>query len=261
MRKYLLNIAVLSVVMFCTEPVFADYAIDPPGQTNEENSLNAAHLLLLYKGQYAQLDKEMNEIQHDYESGRRNDISLLHLFRAFKEADPLLAKKFDEWEAAYPSSYAARHARGVYYMWMGATARGTKFTNQTTDKQFSELQANFEKALPNFKDEVFLTEKPILSYYEILVCAKYSGDRTTAKLMLDAANKIDPKNFIVRFKYVNMLEGRWSGKPGELLGYFQEVSASGMPPDQFVYFTETLNEEIKWSEGQHIDWRAGHRLK
>jgi hypothetical protein len=51
----------------------------------------------------------------------------------------------------------------------------------------------------------------LISYHAILAVAMLNGDDGLAKTTLDKSIRVDPKNFIVRYKYFATLQTRWGG--------------------------------------------------
>lgn len=220
---------------FASRPAWADPIIEPPLPTTEETALAATYTMpfdfrpkdsfrlrfarmqyaagvaLLEKGDYATLDRTMNQIQHDYEDGKRSDINLLHLFRAFYNDDPTWIAKYDAWVAAYPKSYAAREARSIFLHTIAYKVRGSGYANQLQQSQIAIMQQYWDRSVADSQAAISLTAKPILSYYDILTVAKNVGARQICDQMLALADKDDPHNYIVRFKYMLTLETRWGG--------------------------------------------------
>ena len=226
----------------------ADPVQDPPAETPQETAANAQHISLLRNEKFAQLDGEMNQIQRDYESGQRDDINLAHLFRAFYDTDPALEDKFKRWLQTFPRSYAAYEAQGIYFRRVGFQARGTRFGIETTAAQFNELQKNLNLAMKSHQTALSLTKKPMLTYYDILSIAKLAGDRDTANRMLELANKSDPKNYIVRYKYMLMLESRWGGSLEAMKRFRVDAENAGLPDRQLKYFDELISDEMRWTQ-------------
>jgi len=236
----------LALGLFTISSAGADPLQDPPPLTSQEVMSNAEHINMLRKGQYVELDREMNQIQRDYEEGRRDDINLSHLFRAFYDTDPALDVKYEAWIAAFPHSYAAYEAQGIYYRRYGYQIRGSNYAGKTAPQKFEEMQLYLNRAMDKHKHAMSLTAKPMLTYYNVLSIAKLSGSRPTAKKMMELAIQADPKNYIVRFKYMLMLETRWGGSLNEMKQFRAEAKRAGLPDKQLQYFDELISDEMKW---------------
>jgi hypothetical protein len=159
---------------------------------------------------YAALDQEMNALQGAYEEGVISDENLLHAFRAFYDTDPQLESNYQAWLAAYPKSYAAHFAHATYYRILAAEARGKKYANETPSAQLRAMDRLLEKATDENNVSMSLTSKPILTYYGILWAAKHYDDRKFERKVLSEGNRIDPRNFIVRYEYVFKSQTRWA---------------------------------------------------
>jgi len=224
----------------------ADSFFDPPPLTAEETALNTRHLAQLRAGQYADLDRDMNQIQRDFEGGKRSDINLLHLFRAFYDTDPRLEEKYKSWISAYPKSYAAREARGIYYRRVGYERRGSSYVGETSDRQLTEMESYLHASKADHQAAMALTTKPLLTCYDVMSNAKLLGDQQLAVEMLKTSIRIMPKNFIVRYKYMLMFETRWGGSLDAMKQFRQDAKAAGLPSDQMTYFDHLIADEVEW---------------
>ena len=227
-------------------PAVADPLFDPPPLTDEENRLNALHRYMLRERRYAELDKHMNQIQQDYEQGKRSDVELLHLFRAFYDTDPNLERNFSDWIVAYPQSYAAREAEGIYFRRVGYGARGSDYISKTPPQQIARMRAYLDRSLASHKAALNFTAKPLLTYYDLLSLSKLLGDRALAEHTLRSACRIDPRNFIVRYKYMLMLETRWGGSLQEMVSFREDSKHAGLTNEQLGYLDELIGTERAW---------------
>jgi len=223
-----------------------DPTIDPPPETAEEAETNKLHNTLLREGNYEQLDREMNQIQFEYEQGIRDDISLLHLSYAFYDNDAGLEAKFNDWVTAYPQSYSARVARGIFLRRIARTARGTAYISETQEQQLTTMEIYLERAMDDLQESFSLTKKPLLTHYNILCVARLLGERELGDNTLKVANEIDPKNFIARYKYMGMLQTRWGGSLQEMQEFRQEVEKVGFSSDLVQLFDDLISDEIVW---------------
>lgn len=231
----------------------ADPTLDPPLETTEEAAINEQHKQLLWTGNFAELDKEMNHIQSEYEKGNISDIKLRNLSYAFYDKNPALEGLFSEWVEAYPKSYVARVARGIYLRRMGRAVRGTRYTSETKQHDLNMMKIYMDAAMSDLTESLKLTEKPLLSLFNLLNIANSTGDREMAEVMAATANKIDPKNFIIRYKYMFMLQTRWSGSLEEMEEYRKEIEKVNYPPELLKIFDDLIWEEKNWLAEQEIE--------
>jgi hypothetical protein len=90
---------------------------------------------LLQADQFKQLNERMSAVQSDYRQGRIDGDQLCASFRVFYDADPTLLAKYEQWVAAFPRSYVALLARGIYHRKVGQALRGGEFIAGTSASQ------------------------------------------------------------------------------------------------------------------------------
>ena len=223
-----------------------------PLESSAETALRANACDLLQQGRYADLDAKMNGVQRDYETGQISDISLLHSFRAFCPKVYTLEDKYDAWVAAFPKSYAARLADGVYLREMAYYWRGGVYYNQLSATQIQTMTDYANRAMEQLQTSLDLTAKPLLSFHAVVGLATIMSDHAAARRALDAADQLDPHNFVVRFKYLaSTLLTRWGGSLDEMIAFREEARQAGLPPELLSYFDEEINQEKWWLE--HCD--------
>ena len=232
--------------MLLASPALADPLLDPPPQTAQEDELILKYAALLQEDRYAELDKEINQLQKDFEEGKRDDVNLMHLFRTFSNPDPALEEKLNAWNAAFPKSYAALEARALYYELRGYTARGYNTISQTSNQQLGSMEYYLKKAMADEDLAMGRTAKPVLSYFNIMRIAKLVGDRPMAEKMLKMTVAVDPKNFIARYKYMLTLETRWGGSLQEMKEFRKQLQNAGLTSKQMFYLDERISDEINY---------------
>jgi Domain of unknown function (DUF4034) len=241
----------LSILMFCATTIVlvssshAQTINDPP-DTPEEVASRQHSIGLLRRGRFDELDRKMNGLQRSYELGKLGDETLLHHFRAFYDTDPALEGQYNEWIAKAPRSYGAHLARGIYYRYLGIQARGTRYISETGRGQLEMMSMYLDKAMRDYDQSLTLTEKPLLSYHAILAVAMLNGDDGVARKMLDESVRIDPRNFVVRYKFFNTLQTRWGGSLAQMLDFLQTARAAGLSEAQLKYFENMIAVERKW---------------
>ena len=213
--------------------------------------VNIFHMRLLKDGQYAELDKRLNRIQKDYEAGTVDDRTLFLYFYALGEATPEYTENFNLWVKKYPKSYAARQARGTYFLSAAWKARGEAYAADTSKSELKGLGHYWERALRDTKDAITLTAKPTLSYRTRVTLFMAMGEDYNVKVSLEHANHIAPKNTIVRRAYMHYLQGRWGGNLEEMEAYLEHVKEIGLPHDVVRSFEDAILTEKKWLAEQH----------
>ena len=215
----------------------AQEANDPP-DTPEEMAGQRESLNLLRQSRYVELDRKMNGIQRSYEVGNITDERLLHEFRAFYDTDPALAGRYDEWVEKMPRSYSALVARGIYLRYLGKQARGSAYIEDTPRQQIETMSTYLARAMRDYNASLTLTKKPLLD-------AVIGGD-DLARRMLNESIRVDPRNFVVRYKYFASLQTRWGGSLPQMLDFEKQARAAGLSDAQLRYFANMLVAERRW---------------
>ena len=199
-------------------------------------------LELLKTGKYAELDAQLNGLESAYEHGKTDDMAVLTAFRAFYQPDPSLEPYFVEWRKRYPDSYAAHLALGIYYKYQGRKARGGAWASETSPGRFASMDLAFSSALPELNKALTLTKKPVVTYVHLIDIAAHEGDRDAADAYLAAGNRADPHNFIVRMKYMEMLQPRWLGREGDMQAFYKRCKADGLKRGQLNFLQAQILE-------------------
>jgi len=190
----------------------------------------------------------MMGLQQSYERGQISDERLLHEFRAFYDTASDLERHYDAWVSQMPRSYAATLARGIYLRYLALDARGTEYISDTPREQIETMEAYLTRAMRDYDSSLTLTKAPLLTYQCILGVSMLHGDEDVSRRMLDASIRIDPKNFVVRYKYFSTLQTRWGGSLEQMLAFERESRAAGLTEVQLAYFKKMIAKERRWLE-------------
>jgi hypothetical protein len=226
----------------------AQEANDPPN-TPEEMASQHESLNLLRQSRYVELDGKMNGIQRSYEFGKITDERLLHEFRAFYDTDPALAGRYDAWIEKMPRSYSALLARGIYLRFLGKQARGSAYIDDTPPRQIDIMSTYLAKAMRDYNASLTLTKKPLLTYHSIIAVTMLDavmGGDDLARRMLNESIRVDPRNFVVRYKYFASLQTRWGGSLQQMLDFEKQARAGGLSDAQLRYFANMIVAERRW---------------
>lgn len=212
---------------------------------------------LLQRQRYEVLDARMNLFQKAYRDGAEDDVALLRQFNDFAFTEPDMAANFDGWIKAFPNSYAAHLARGIYYFKSGVQTRGKKYISRTTNAQVQGMTAYLDRAQQDFQDSLALDSKPILSYRFLIGIATEYGKKDADRQLLDAALKLDPKAITVRRRYMMSLETRWGGSLDQMLAFQEESRKAGIADEQMQSLQAMIDKERKWlarqlSQGEQV---------
>jgi hypothetical protein len=162
------------------------------------------------------------------------------------DINPALEHNYRQWIAAYPSSYAAAVAYGIYLRIRGYEARGCDYINDTSEQQVAAMDVLLDKAMEQYTRSIPLTQKPILTYHALLGIAMLRGTDETSRAVLESACRIDPRNYIVRYKYLASIQTRWGGSLQKMLQFRQESAQAGLSPQLLTYFDRMIAKERAW---------------
>jgi tetratricopeptide (TPR) repeat protein len=221
---------------------------------------NAAQLLRSER--FQELDSEYSALQLKFEKGKISGESLRDAFRAFYSTDKDLAAKYDGWINAFPKSYVARLARGIYYKKVGFEERGENYISQTSDAQLRNMDTALGKAIKDFGDSIAMTPKPFLSYFHMIdIGSSYAGTGDTRRLY-DQAVSLDPRSIDVRLKFMSALQDKWGGSLEEMQQFLEECRHADLPTPQFHKLESMVYQDEGWereSDGDHAGAELAYR--
>ena len=221
------------------------YAADPVAPTvNLKNAPSPA--ALLKQKRFAELDRHLTSLQNVYEKDTPRASSLLAAYWAMTDENLATRENYDEWVGKYPQSYAAHLARGLNYISLGGSVRGSQYIDETPAENVAQMKQYFAKAMPDLEKSLSLTAKPLLSYYGLIAIGKHVDTKNNNRHWLDAANAIDPSNILIKEQYLLALRPQWGGSLEEMIAFVKE--SDSMP----------LSDINKKRLESHI-WRARAR--
>ncbi len=168
-------------------------------------------LALLYAGQYDVLDQRLNTYQADYEKKVGGERALVIAFAALHVPDPDLEPHFVQWTKAYPDSYAANLSYGIFKFAMGLAWRGEKNSSDTSPEKLANMDSYLAKARQSLGLSLRLTEKPLVTYTNLIQISRYIGAASHAKYWLGQATESDPRCVEPRRAFMTTLLPNWGG--------------------------------------------------
>jgi len=171
----------------------------------------AALRALFDAGKFAELDAELSAVQDAYRRGALPEDDAGRAFGALRTGDPDARKRFDQWVAEKPGSYAARTMRSQYLMDLAYMARGQEYAAKTSAAQFQGMDALFAAALEDVTVAMKADPFPIFAAYTVIVVAQGMGMREPAAAAVSTALALDPAAYWVRHAYMSGLRPEWGG--------------------------------------------------
>ncbi|HKY02248.1 MAG TPA: DUF4034 domain-containing protein, partial [Burkholderiales bacterium] len=181
-------------------------------------------LQALKEGRFSDLESRLNELQIDFETDTTQDRPLMEAVWeiANLSGTPEIDAAFDRWIEQAPQSYVARLARGAYYVGRGLDARGTKWSSETSARQFEEMRRHFKTARADLEASLPLSAKPMASYYELIVMAMRSGKDKEIEAHYRSTIAFVPRAIEMRVLYLDNLQPRWGGSFKEMEAYVEK---------------------------------------
>jgi tetratricopeptide (TPR) repeat protein len=201
---------------------------------------------LLRAGNFATLDEQLSAVQRAYDNRVATDVDLRSAFRAFYTPDSKLMSQYDAWVAAFPKSYVARLARGIYYVHVGDLLRGKQLPVDTPDSRWAAASAAFEAAKSDLEASLPLEQRPLLSVLHLTSIAANQGTLAEKRRLLDASIAIDPYNYVVRAAYISAIETRWGGNQQMLKAFIEECRKAKLSRKQMAQLESVVAEDEGW---------------
>ena len=166
----------------------------------------------------------------------------------------------------FPASYAAHQAMALHMYSVAWQMRGSALAHETSRAQMDEFHLRLLDARHWAASAIKLHPKPILAFQQLTAHAKAQrldtefltslglkpGTATRGPLSprpdvlprLDAANRLQPDNSVVRTAYVTVLAPRWGGTLEALEEYASPTSHPRLPPDRLAAVSYAALMEI-----------------
>jgi TPR repeat protein len=201
---------------------------------------------LLSARHFDELDRRYGALQQQYEDHQIPDEDLRAAFRAFYATDPGLAGDYDAWVQHSPKSYVAHLAKGIYYKMVGLERRGGGFMSETSDLQLGGMEAAFVVAERELTASLSLDKKPLLTYLHLIDIYVQMSDGSEARKLIDAADSIDPGNFVVREKYMGSLQTRRGGSIAQMRDFLRECKSAKLSVAHLKQLEALVIEDEAW---------------
>ena len=157
------------------------------------------------------MNTKLSEFQTAFEEDIQEEANVYDAFDAFSSAIPMYEVILNNWVQQYANTYQPYVARAKYYLACGGAARGTKWANETTEKQFQEMRRYYSLALEDIKSALTVNLKLDICYSMMITIGMSVSDDRLKKNTLAEALKYNPYGFYVRDVYLYSLTPRWGG--------------------------------------------------
>jgi tetratricopeptide (TPR) repeat protein len=233
----MLHALLLAGALLC---VPASNAQDFAGLTREDI------LAMLQQGDYDGLDLRLNALQKRFEEDAGAEDALLGGFRVFgavhSDTDAV-EQALTGWVERYPQSYAARLARGIFYIDRGLDARGTQYASKTSARQFEQMEHWFERGREDLNASLELSSKPLLTHMWLITQAMRSRADHGEERYYRTALAYAPRSIELRVLYMTQLEPRWGGSYEEMEAHAKDSEAALGPGEQINRLYRMIAED------------------
>lgn len=199
---------------------------EPAKATTEEEAFYKNAYLLLSTKNYTELEQVFKHHLDLYARNETTAEDLAEKFETFAKTSGL-DPRYDEWIKAYPESYSARLARGIFRSATAWEKRGNDLARNTSDSQFRGFGETLEDAKADLLHSLKLYARPVNSYRYLIRVSK-GLDMDDERDWLDAALKLDPKAYDPRFEYFDAIAPKWGGGERLMARFYQESLKSPM---------------------------------
>ncbi len=230
-------------------------AQDQVQQVSEQEAFGKKTYDMLDAREYGALEQRFRPYLDSYSNNKISAEELAWRFEVFSmmtEIEPQL----DAWVQAFPKSYTARLAGGIYHVTDAWKKRGELMGNRTSDEQMKGFRESLNKAQSDLTSSIPLYARPVDSYRYLIRVAKGLGNGNERD-MLDKALKVDPKAYDARTEYMDAIRPRWGGSEKEMTRFLEECNKSQMSDKdkkriEGIYYND-LAEEARLEK----DYKAG----
>ena len=200
------------------------------------------------------LENHFGTLQSRFEKGHVGEFALLDAYKAFYMHEDELSDDLAEWVKSRPTSYVALLASGTYHRKLGEYGRGEKVLRKTEPAALAYMECMFDAASKELTRALPLAKNPYLAVLNLLNIARYSGDSESADTYLANANKLLPKNVLVRARYLDHLKPRWGGSYSAMTKFIERCRAEGVSEEAVDVFAAMIDDDKGLTlEAQHKD--------
>lgn len=226
----------------------------PADAPTEAEAFYQKAYLQLSTRDYKALEQSYKRFLDLYARNEMTEEELSAKFDTF-EKTPGLEPRYDEWIKAFPASYSARLARGIYRAAAAWEKRGNSLAHNTSDSQFRGFEETLDDARSDLLLSLDLYARPVESYRYLIRVSKGLG-LDNERDLLDAALKLDSKAWHPRFEYMDSIAPKWGGDEDLMAEFFEESNKSPMSDKhkkiiEGKYFY-LLGEQAKFGK----DWKT-----
>ncbi len=201
---------------------------------------------LLEKRQFASLTALLEGYQASCDRDIGYEFAVQDGFLAFADRTPSAKALLDEWVRRFPGVWVPLTARAAFSTSLGRAARGEKWTKDTPDARFREMEGHFLRAVEDLQGSLKLKPRQLYAYLILMEITQNLGDQRRGALLARKALALYPGSYLVRHRRMTALLPRWGGSY-DAMERFAAESAPHAAKDPRL---RCLPGMIPWDQGR-----------
>lgn len=193
---------------------------------------------LLHGHKFDDLDRFLCKTQSEFEHGNISEIKLTEIFSTFCSTEAWLEPVLKAYIDHSPNSYTSNLAYGIYCIEYGWTKRGYDFADKLSENQITGFASYLQVANEHLRLSLMLTEKPILSYVQLMIIAMGIGEQTEGDKLrfYQSALECQPDCLGIRKQFLRTLRPQWGGSFEEMSDYVSDTQHLILSPSNYSLF-------------------------
>ena len=184
---------------------------------------------LLWHGRFAELSRDIEELQARFEEDPLREYWPIDAADAFASATPELDAALEAWVKATPDSFAPYLAHGSHGVALAYARRGSKYMKDTPASDVVAMQQGLDATMADLVKARALRPKLVAAMREQLRLLALSSTRDSLKRVIDDALAVCPSCFRIRATYLNFTRPRWGGSYAEMEDFARAVDDQRWP--------------------------------
>ena len=188
---------------------------------NEQLKLRA----FLAKGQFGELDKELETFRNTYGKSECSDRLFGVVFLGLMDGAPGMKARYDAWVAKAPRSAYAYAARGSHFLLRAVNARGADWAANTPEQRFAAMNGFLAQSDADLSKALTLDPKLTVAMGHILT-GKSMGSpmQEVLSAYTEFASRV-PNSYVLGSAVLSALQPRWGGDIDVMLQFAHAEAA------------------------------------
>jgi len=180
---------------------------------------------MLRNRQFTELEKTLNGCQPGVENNLVEERRVHNAFTAFElehREDRTVVVALSDWVQRSPQSYAARTARGIYFIDRGKQVQTGRGPTKAQQGQLDVMREWFDRGRVDLIASLDLCPAPLMSHIWLLRLAMRNGPYADVQRYFRNASTYAHKSLELRLAYMRSLEPDWGGTLEDMQKFARE---------------------------------------